>query len=156
MGWYRTTVAVALVTVCLGADKPGEDKAAADRKALTGAWDAVGGEAMGRAVAKADLPLRWTFAADGTATLVNRTTKDESPFTLTFDPAQSPKTIDLAYTGSQEGLKGAKQYGVYKVEGDTLTLCLSPPGSAAADRPTGFETKGTRAMLVRFERAAKK
>jgi len=52
-------------------------------------------------------------------------------------PRPNPKTID--YTLLEGVDKGKVQRGIYNVEGDTLTICYSPPGG---ERPTAFETKG--------------
>jgi uncharacterized protein (TIGR03067 family) len=51
-------------------------------------------------------------------------------FELALDPTQSPKAIDLL-------TKSAKAPGIYKLEEDVLTICVSLSGS----RPTEFATR---------------
>jgi uncharacterized protein (TIGR03067 family) len=52
------------------------------------------------------------------------------------DPSQTPKAIDMTFTG---GLgQGLSVKGIYEVKGDTLKLCHTPPGQA---RPTEFSSR---------------
>ena len=67
-------------------------------------------------------------------------------------PDQNPKAIDLTPEGDSAGpLKGKTYPGIYKIEGDTLTLCLSI--KADSKRPTKFATKDTYWVLDVYKRA---
>jgi uncharacterized protein (TIGR03067 family) len=68
----------------------------------------------------------------------NQTTVLAGPQTMlkvefTFDPSQSPQSID--YISLAGPNKGKTQLGIYKREGDLLTFCVAPPG---AERPANF------------------
>lgn len=52
---------------------------------------------------------------------------------FTLDEMQSPKTIDLTIDGESTRLMG-----IYRLEGDRLTLCLRSDGV----RPTEFSSEG--------------
>jgi uncharacterized protein (TIGR03067 family) len=71
--------------------------------------------------------------------------------TLKVDAETTPKCIDLHF------LSPAQDYeGVYKVEKDTLTICVSMPSEGAKERPLDFETKdkeGRRLLVLRREKA---
>jgi uncharacterized protein (TIGR03067 family) len=139
-----------MMLALLGLADPEPD--GAERKALLGTWVMIDGEAGGKAITKADLAARWTFKAGGKSVFAAGAKGEESPFTYAIDPSGKVKTIDLTYEGPLTGLKGTRQFGIYKLEGDRLTLCLSAPGTTAKDRPTAFTTEGSRFMLLRLER----
>jgi uncharacterized protein (TIGR03067 family) len=66
-----------------------------------------------------------------------------------LDPTREPKTIDFSYLGKD----GRTMLGIYRVEGDRLTLCWSIEPKKPKDRPTEFATKGKKWTLVVWERA---
>lgn len=92
------------------------------------------------------------FAADGTF-LARQDGQHEGAGTYTCDPKSDPPEVDLLEQGSMGPLKG-----VWRLEGDTLTLCLS--GDPKGRRPSAFAapagTDWVLVRLVRVERAAKK
>lgn len=67
--------------------------------------------------------------------------------TFTIDPTKTPKHLDLTF--DRIGLSP----GIYKIEGDTLTLCRgSSRGKAGGDgRPKEFKN-GNRALLREWKR----
>ena len=69
---------------------------------------------------------------------------------IIVNPNKDPKTIDNVLESGAS--KGKKQYGVYKLEGDKLTVCMTPPGRAEDDRPKEFTTKDTTNVVFVFER----
>jgi uncharacterized protein (TIGR03067 family) len=62
-----------------------------------------------------------------------------------LDTEKTPKTIDL--TGTERFLKGTRFLGIYKLDGDELTLCVGD----GASRPTEFKANPGQ-VLIRYER----
>jgi len=67
--------------------------------------------------------------------------------TYTIDPKASPKTIDVEILDGP--LKGRTLYGIYTLDGDTFTMCLSLDGKV---RPTKLEAAKGNVYQV-FKRA---
>lgn len=118
-------------------------------KALEGKWKAVALEAEGNPLPKEAIPdFTYIIGADGKAT--GKMAEGEYTATMTVNPRKDPKTIDNLHESGPQ--KGKKQYGVYKLEGDKLTVCMTPPGSAEVDRPKDFITKDSTNVMFVFER----
>ena len=65
---------------------------------------------------------------------------DEIVTTFAVDPSKAPKQIDfvgVSSTISGYKARGAKTLGIYKLEGDTLTLCWADENQKV--RPTEFK-----------------
>ena len=82
-----------------------------------------------------DRKAEWVFKGD--KTMVRFEGKDDSEGWQTFrlDSTKDPKEIDL------QGPGGTAK-GIYRVEGDTLTICLPLP-FVTKERPTKFESDRT-------------
>jgi uncharacterized protein (TIGR03067 family) len=139
---------VLMAPLVLAADA--DDQVRKELKALQGKWKPVAVEAGGKSFPKDGAPaFTFIIGADGKSKSV--TPKGEYQATITVNPKKRPKTIDnLHETGAQ---KGIRQYGIYKLEGDRLTVCMTRPGAAEGDRPKDFSTKGTANVVFVFERA---
>lgn len=118
-------------------------------KDLEGKWKAVAMEAGGQPFPKESVPdFTFIVAANGKAT--GKSPQEEYQATITVDSTKSFWTIDnLHETGAQ---KGKKQYGIYKLEGDKWTVCMTRPGVVESDRPKDFNTKDTANVVFVFER----
>jgi uncharacterized protein (TIGR03067 family) len=69
-----------------------------------------------------------------------------------LDAKADPPTIDIITPSPPEGARSDPTLGIYKVEGDTMTVCYS----LGKDRPTKFESpEGSRAMLMVLKRVKK-
>jgi uncharacterized protein (TIGR03067 family) len=142
-----SVLVVLAIPVLLRADA--DDDVRKELKALQGKWKTVGLEAGGETFPKDKLPdFSFVVAADGKCT--GKMDKEEFKFTMTVNPAKDPKTMENSHeTGKQ---KGKKQYGIYKLDGDKFTVCLTPPGKKESDRPKDFMTKDTTNVVFVFER----
>jgi len=121
-----------------GAAPPGQGArsgAAPDREGLQGTWKflSMGGSGKARPP---------EFIADMRVTISGRQyalTKGGKVLeqaTLTADPSQEPKAIDLAFT--QGEAKGQTALAIYEITGGTLRIAWSEPGKA---RPTEFANR---------------
>jgi RNA polymerase sigma-70 factor (ECF subfamily) len=155
----KTVAAVALaVAVAAGtalcvrqalADKPPAAGKGADQKdeeKILGTWALVSAEAGGKKVPEEKVKeARLVFAAGGKWT--GKFPKGDQEGTYKLDPARKPK--EITFTGQE----GKTQPGVYKLDGDTLTICINEEGN---ERPTEFASKeGTKLTLIVFKRENK-
>jgi RNA polymerase sigma factor (sigma-70 family) len=114
----------------------------AEREKLQGTWQMVSMEQAGlRAQANqnpADMGFR--FTGGQWAMLVQGNQGKWTPLMpFTLDPSQEPKAIDLTVV---PGPNKQTFLGIYQVDGDSLTLCLSfVPAENGGKRPTVFHTR---------------
>lgn len=69
-------------------------------------------------------------------------------------PDSKPQSIDVEVTDCLPGLNtpSSRYLGIYRLEGDTLLLCLSPIYGGRKQRPTKFSPEGLRGWMYVFER----
>ena len=90
----------------------------------------------------------FTLTAGGKCTM--REGKDDKPeeMAYTIDPKMDPAHFDLR----EPGMKGELIRGIYKLDKDTLTVCLSLMG----DRPTAFASPvNSTTILITLKRVKK-
>jgi uncharacterized protein (TIGR03067 family) len=135
---------VLAVTVAAPAAKDGKK----DLPGLVGEWAAESAVVRG----KPDNPppgTTWTFTADGKSVLRVGDGNGEVAGTYKADPKKDPAEVDIT-----AGPKGGPVKGLYKVEGDTLTLCLVTDGE---ERPKKIESPAdSKAIVITFKRVKKK
>jgi uncharacterized protein (TIGR03067 family) len=148
---WQSLVLVALGSL-MAADQPavgGEKETAVkeDMKQLQGNWIVVSIQVNGK-----DLP-------QGKIGDPNASIKDDEyrihdfRLRLTIDPTKKPKTIDM--DGKDGNGKPLSMIGIYRLEGDTLQICLAKPGTK--ERPTMMETEGdTGQSLIVYKRNKEK
>jgi uncharacterized protein (TIGR03067 family) len=128
----------------------GDEDVRKELQALQGKWKAAAIEVAGKSLPKGSFPaFTWVIHDDGKTTA--RMPAGDFPVAIAVDPKKSPKTFVNLHLGNGE-YKGKKQYGIYKLEGDHLTVCQAPPGAPEGDRPTDFTTKDTTNVVTVFER----
>lgn len=120
---------------------------------LTGEWVVESTVYSGRPRAQQREPQRYVFAADGTWTVYRGERKLSGNRAYRTDPAADPPAIVLKMDAAEQD--GPELPGIYKVEGNTLTLCHGPSGSMK--RPAEFASpEGSRISLVVLKRARPK
>jgi len=140
---------ILVVVLSLAADAPKDNAVKKELKKVEGTWALSSGEDKDEKVAD-DVLKNASLTIEG-----NKHTFKIGDQTIagthTIDPTTKPKTIDAAHT---EGpFNGQTLLGIYKLEGDKLTVCLALPDK---ERPTEFTTKlGTGTLLYTFKREKK-
>jgi uncharacterized protein (TIGR03067 family) len=133
----------------LGADAPRERLEDKDQKALQGKWRA---ESYTRDGEKVDIAKEWTdlvfendnISWENSILKGNLGMTGVVPYSYELDSSKEPKTIDL--TWSEGAIKGKKQLGIYRLEGDKLTICVA---RIDKERPKKFESeKGSGNLLL--------
>jgi len=109
-----------------------QDGASADQHALQGEWTMVSASVNGATYPNTTGTRH--VVGDTTTVIVNGQLLMQAVFSV--DPSASPKSID--YSVFAGALNGAHLLGIYRLDGSTLTFCMTSPGGI---RPTGFETE---------------
>jgi len=102
---------------------------------LTGNYKLVRGEEAGKPLPEAALKVsKLTITGDKHVVKIG----EEVPMvgTHTVNPFEKPNSIDVSDTAGRFASKSIK--GIYKLDGDELTVSFSPPGEA---RPREFNTQ---------------
>ena len=133
------SIAVLFLVSCMVASA-GDDKKGADK--LQGAWTATSWKRGDAEVAKEKLATELVIAKDKYEYPkgINRISKSG-----TFKVDAAKGTID--FTPDDGPAKGKTLPGIFKVDGDTLTLCFTGAGN---ERPKDFKTADRGVVLATY------
>jgi uncharacterized protein (TIGR03067 family) len=136
-----------LLAFALTASARGDDKA--DLKALVGKWKLEKAEVGGKDMLTVLKDLELEIQADAKYVLKLGGQPDEGSFTV--DSGKTPKQMEIKGTSGPN--KGKTIPAIYKIDGDTVTICYQLGGG---DRPTAFESKpDTKLFLAVYKREKK-
>ncbi len=130
------------------ADKPaaaGKEEAPKDEQKILGDWVITSAE-RGNVARDMFKDVKATFNAEGK--WITHLPDGDREGTYKLDTAKKPKEIELV------NAKGNTMLGIYKLEKNTLTVCLGEED--VNERPTEFTSKeGTKVMLLVLQREKK-
>ena len=148
----RACLSILLVAGFVVADDKPDDEAKGalqrDLKALIGKWEVTSLETSEGAASKDEARAEFVIKGDGRASLVRK--DHTAQLSYVIDTSRAPKAITLTY--SEGPLKGAKQFGIYKLEDDKLVFCLAAPREVEEERPKKFATAGKGVVLLGLKR----
>jgi len=138
---------VATVAGCLSAaDDPNKDVVKSELEKLQGTWAQISAEGQGRKSVPAEKDrglliftgVKWSMRFPG----VDSTYAG----TVELEPGKDPKVIKLTFTEGE--FKGDTGQAIYRLEGDTLTICQI---GGAKELPKDFKP-GPRQTVTVFKR----
>jgi len=144
---------VVVLTASIGfADDKKDDKKPAklDGKYLITAVE-IGGEKFPDDLITKGSDAERTIVIKGDQIIASKGGKDD-PATIKLDASKTPAHIDV--TSKKGDGKDEKMYGIYKLDGDTLTICMVE--GKPEDRPKEFKTeKGGMAIMLTLKKKDK-
>ncbi len=130
---------------------------------LMGTWSLVGEEQRGESIAKAELTSGELVIERHENFRLRPGGADPQYFRLTLGEKERHGQVSLWTRSATQWIEFVdtsgesvhwQQLGIYRLDGNRLVLCLSPPGIGGADLPTDFSTKESDNVLYVFERRA--
>jgi uncharacterized protein (TIGR03067 family) len=121
------------------ADEPKKE----DADSIKGNWRAVSIKQGKQSVPDEDVKA-FKFSLDGKnyTNTIGTEAIEEGGYSI--DASKMPKTIDFDIKKGPDA--GKKQLGLYKIEGDKLTIAASPAGSV--ERPKALDAEGADEVVV--------
>lgn len=139
-------ISVCVLALSLGSAVVADDKAnEADLKAMVGKWKVekatLGGMDLTDMVKTLTLELqpggKWKMMYG----------EEKADGTVTVDASKTPKELDVKTESGTE--KGKTMKGIYKIDGDTMTVAYHVGGD---ERPKGFNAKSDTLLLIVYKR----
>jgi len=141
-----------LIALTLMVAAPAPKEPPKEPASVVGEWAASSVVVGGKGQAFPEREFEYALTADGK--FVVRKGKEGGEGKYKLDPKKDPPEIDIFLEGDKAD--SPTMQGIYKVDGDTLTLCVAP-GGKNAKRPKSFEAPaGSEFMVLTLERAKKK
>ena len=143
---------LATLALFVSAVTTADDKADKDElKRQEGTWAVVSSIHEGQAAPR-DLIRSIKRVVEGDHVVWERDGKRFAGTTIELDLGQDPKAINVTPDGGRN--RGQRVLGIYKFEGEQLTICMAEPGKP---RPKAFEAnKGSGCTLRTFTREKSK
>jgi uncharacterized protein (TIGR03067 family) len=134
------------IAIVLGAPTV-KDPPKKDPPSIVGEWVLESMTLAGMAV-PAPEAAKLTFTKEGKCVSVDKAggKPDESSYTV--DSKKEPKEIDIKESA---GMRDMTMSGIYKIEGDTLTICLAIMG----ERPKALAVNDKNSILIVLKRVKK-
>ena len=138
----------ALMLILLAPWLPVDDKAVKEElERHQGTWRATSSIYDGQE-ASAEVVRSITRTVEKDHAVWKRDGKSFAGTKIELDPSRDPKAIDVIPDGGKD--RGERVLGIYKLEGDRLTICMAAPGQP---RPGRFQAgKGSGCTLRTFTR----
>jgi uncharacterized protein (TIGR03067 family) len=146
----RTACLSCLLVVLAGTVPAAEKKT--DQDLIQGDWVVTRYETRGKEVLEFVKDNAPTTTYKGNKYVFKAKGQDDELGEFTLDSKAKIPTIDYKITEGDH--KGKVQKGIYKLDGDTLTICLGPEGVDA--RPEAFKTSDKKPEFVLFTLKRKK
>lgn len=148
---FGLALAAAALALSLGCGKSGSPTSGPGPAGIEGGWTLVSVESEGKKnPPPAELPeaeKKFRATADK---LYSTKNKQEESIRYKLDPSKSPPEVEL--TSDRKDGTSETMYGIYKLEGDTLTLCVVPSADPA-DRPKEFKTApGSKVLIMTLKK----
>lgn len=146
----RVLATFALIAFVAAATAAGrsDDATEKDLKALVGKWKVEKAELGGNDAMALFKGLTLEISKDGKYTVVLGDLKDSGK--LVLDPSKIP--AEMSITGIEGPNKDKTIKAIYKLDGDTVTICYALTGG---DRPAKFEAKEAQHFLAVYQREKK-
>lgn len=140
-----------VATLVLGASGLQDDPVEVDKSRLQGSWVCVKVEIDGEAHDHGGLAeMKQVFEKD--TLRFYRGGKHVGDVSFTIDPTTTPKAMDWTYD-SPERLKGKTRRGIYRLDGDSLTICFNISADRK-ERPSRFETGSESGLFLHIYKRA--
>jgi len=147
---------IVLSTMVASADPPKEKEkekakelsaeAKKELKKLEGKWQLVKVRSSEGEAELKDLNLEAFLVIEGTKLTMSARNKSETAEITDLDPSTDPKCIDL--TEIRPGRPDQFTEAIYKIDGDTLQIAMSPVKEGNKFRPTSFDKPTERRVVV--------
>ena len=135
-------VGITLLLLGCGSKDGGPQTSSGDSR-LEGTYTLIETEMKGLRGKETEKDRIYTFSGDK---LILPKGKPEEAATIKCDPNANPAEITISKT--EDSGKVDTTFGIYKIEGDTLTICMIKSDNSA-DRPKEFKTsKGSKEMIL--------